>query len=76
MVKKIAAVFLSLGILMPLSCQAFALEEAAQRPEEDPAVMLPAHAYTLTGSVEVEGRQGVCAENGAYTSCISCSDPL
>ena len=77
MVKKIAAVFLSLGILMSLSCQAFGLDASArERPEDDSAVMLPAHAYTLTGSVEVEGRQGVCAENGAYTSCISCSDPL
>ena len=62
MVRKIAAAFLSVGILMSLSCQAFARE----RPEGDPAVMLPAHAYALTGSVEVEGRQGVCAENGTY----------
>ena len=67
MVKKIAAVFLSLGILMSLSCQAFGLDASArERPEDDPAVMLPAHAYTLTGSVEVEGRQGVCAEGGNY----------
>ena len=66
MARKIVSLLLSIMILTSLSCQAFALEEAAQRPEEDPAVMLPAHAYTLTGSVEVEGRQGVCAENGAY----------
>ena len=70
--RKIVSVFLSVELLMSLSCQAFARE----RPEGDPAVMLPAHAYALTGSVEVEGRQGVYAENGAYTSCISCSDPL
>jgi hypothetical protein len=53
-------------ILTFLSCQAFALEEAAQRPEDDPAVMMPAHAYALTSSVEVMGRQGVCAEGGNY----------
>ena len=37
---------------------------ASSRPEDDPAALLPVHAYTLTGSVEVEGRQGVCAEGG------------
>ncbi len=66
MARKIVSLFLSIMILTSLSCQAFALEEAAPRPEEDPAVMLPAHAYTLTGSVEVTGRQGVCAEEGNY----------
>ena len=76
MTRKIVSFLLSIMILTALPCQAFALEKAAQRPEDDPAVMMPAHAYALTGSVEVEGRQGVCAENGAYTSCISCSDPL
>ena len=39
---------------------------ASSRPEDDPAALLPVHAYTLTGSVEVEGRQGVCAEGGYY----------
>ena len=66
MARKIVSLLLSIMLLTSLSCQAFALEEAAQRPEEDPAVMLPAHAYALTGSVEVTGRQGVCAEGGNY----------
>ncbi len=70
--RKIVSVFLSVELLMSLSCQAFGQDASArERPEDDPAVMMPAHAYALTGSVEVEGRQGVCAENGAYTSCIS-----
>ncbi len=68
MARKILFLLLSITILLSLSCPAFALEGAAQRPEDDPAVMLPAHAYTLTGSVEVEGRQGVCAEGGNYGS--------
>ena len=66
MARKIVSLFLSIMILTSLSCQAFALEEAAQRPEDDPAVMMPAHAYALTSSVEVTGRQGVCAEGGNY----------
>ena len=66
MARKIVSLFLSIMILTSLSCPAFALEEAAQRPEEDPAVMMPAHAYTLNGSVKVTGRQGVCAEGGNY----------
>ena len=66
MARKIVSLFLSIMILTSLSCQAFALEEAAQRPEDDPAVMMPAHAYALTSSVEVMGRQGVCAEGGNY----------
>ena len=75
--RKIVSVFLSVELLMSLSCQAFGQDASArERPEDDPAVMMPIHAYALTGSVEVEGRQGVCAENGAYTSCISCADPL
>ena len=66
MARKIVSLFLSIMILTSLSCQAFALEGAAQRPEDDPAVMMPAHAYALTSSVEVMGRQGVCAEGGNY----------
>ena len=63
MVGKTVTVLLSLMLLLSLSCQTFGMES---RPEEDPAVMMPVHAYALTGSVEVEGRQGVCAENGTY----------
>ena len=67
MARKIISALLSVMLLVSLSGQAFALEASAQdRPEDDPALMLPMHAYNLTGSVEVEGRQGVCAENGAY----------
>lgn len=67
MAKKAFAILLSLLLLASLPCQAFGREkDAPQRPEEDPAVMLPKHSYELTGAVEVAGRQGVCAENGSY----------
>jgi hypothetical protein len=39
---------------------------AVQRPEDDPTVMLPMNQYELTGSVEVNGRQGVCCEGDSY----------
>ncbi|MDO4973359.1 MAG: hypothetical protein Q4E38_04015 [Eubacteriales bacterium] len=65
--KRLFSLILSLLVLASLSCRAFAREMGAQqRPEDDPADMLPLHAYTLTGSVEVAGRQGVCAENACY----------
>ena len=63
MIRIAIAALLAGMFLLSLTCPASGSEP---RPEEDPAVMLPAHAYTLTGSREVEGRQGVCAENGFY----------
>ena len=36
------------------------------RPEDNPAAMLPANSYELAGSVEVDGRQGVCCEGDHY----------
>ena len=36
------------------------------RPEDDPTAMLPANSYELAGSVEVNGRQGVCCEGDHY----------
>ena len=65
--KRLFSLIFSLLVLASLPCQALARETGArQRPEDDPADMLPLHAYTLTGSVEVAGRQGVCAENACY----------
>jgi hypothetical protein len=67
MVKKalLAALFVSAAV--SLSVQAFGAENNVQhRPEDDSDVMMPRLAYDLTGSVEVSGRQGVCAENGYY----------
>ena len=40
--------------------------KTGSRPENDPSVMMPAHSYTLKSSVEVKGRQGVCAEGDFY----------
>ena len=36
-----------------------ATEAGILRPEDDPSVMMPKHGYTLEGSSEVGGRQGV-----------------
>lgn len=41
-------------------------EEGSSRPEADEAAMLPANSYVLEDVVEVDGRQGVCAEDGCY----------
>ena len=38
----------------------------SERPEEDLTIMLPENQYELTGSVEVNGRQGVCSEGDYY----------
>ena len=39
---------------------------SGSRPENDSSVMMPRYSYTLRNSVEVDGRQGVCAEGGYY----------
>ena len=54
-------ILLTMTICQPLPFVAL----ASQRPEEDMSVMMPANRYELTGSVEVNGRQGVCSE-GEY----------
>ena len=44
------------------SSSAAGKEQDSARPENNPALMLPANSYELAGSVEVNGRQGVCCE--------------
>ncbi len=39
---------------------------SSTRPEDNPAIMLPANSYELAGAVEVNGRQGVCCEGDCY----------
>jgi len=41
-------------------------ENTAYRPENDPSVMMPANSYSVAGSVEVKGRQGVCTDGDYY----------
>ncbi len=41
-------------------------ENTASRPENDPSVMMPANSYSVAGSVEVKGRQGVCTDGDYY----------
>ena len=77
------------GILVLVGCGQTG-EQAAQgaskpelvatstRPEDDPASLLPAHAYTLIGPHEVDGRQGVAAEGDmrwvSGSTTLSCYD--
>ncbi|HBE15159.1 MAG TPA: hypothetical protein DCY72_02775 [Ruminococcaceae bacterium] len=77
--KRILLVILSLMILTLAACSAgqkpaaepteATKDEAAvtsNRPEDSTAVMLPKYSYTLKGSHEVKGRQGVCSEGDYY----------
>ena len=77
--KKILLVTLAAMILLLTACssgQTKATESAeatkdetavtSNRPEDSTAVMLPKYTYTLNGSHEVKGRQGVCSEGDYY----------
>ena len=77
--KKILLVTLAAMILLLTACsagQTKATEPAeatkdetavtSNRPENSTAVMLPKYTYTLNGSHEVKGRQGVCSEGDYY----------
>ena len=76
MSKKILVLLLAAVMILSVGCgaggeDAGASQETAdavnaQRPEEDPGQILPANRYTLTDSVEVQGRQGVCCEGDYY----------
>ena len=79
--KRTVLLILSAMILMLTACSAGqktateaetngATEDKAavtsSRPEDDASVMLPQYSYTLNGSHEVKGRQGVCSEGDYY----------
>ena len=77
--KKILLLFLSTMILLLTACgagQKTATEPVAAtkdesavtsaRPEDNAEVMMPKYRYTLNGSHEVKGRQGVCSEGDYY----------
>ena len=76
MSKKILALLLAAVMILSVGCGAdvgdaetspeTADAAGAERPEEDPGKILPMNRYTLTGSVEVKGRQGVCCEGEYY----------
>jgi len=76
MSKKILVLLLAAVMILSVGCgaggeDAGASQETAdaagtERPEEDPEQILPANRYTLTDSVEVKGRQGVCCEGDYY----------
>lgn len=77
--KRILLLILSLVILLLTACstrqktatdatKATANEAAvtSDRPEDNAEIMLPKYKYTLNGSHEVNGRQGVCSEGDFY----------
>ena len=67
MKKKILSHFLLIATVSLAFVQATDAETGAiQRPEEDPAVMMPAYQYDLAGAAEVDGRQGVCCEGDYF----------
>ena len=76
MSKKILVLLLAAVMILSVGCgaggeDAGASQETAdaagtERPEADPEQILPANRYTLTDSVEVKGRQGVCCEGDYY----------
>ena len=53
-------------VAMPIINSATDEDSNSNRPEDDPALMLPANSYELAGSVEVDGRQGICCEGDYY----------
>ncbi|SCW41175.1 hypothetical protein SAMN02910456_00999 [Ruminococcaceae bacterium YRB3002] len=50
----------------------------SSHPDNNTGTALPAHSYTLKSSVEVKGRQGVCAEGDRYwvsgSATLACYD--
>lgn len=58
--------------------QTSATQQSSARPEDNPASLLPAYAYALEGSHEVNGRQGVAAEGDRIwvsgSTTLSCYD--
>ena len=50
----------------PASNPETAKDSNSSRPEDNPALMLPANSYKLAGSKEVNGRQGICSEGDYY----------
>ena len=62
--KGFLSALLSCSVIFACACSAKTSSSA--RPEDDTSVMMPANSYTLSKSVEVKGRQGVCNEGGNY----------
>ena len=64
--KRSLSAILLVGMLCLLAGCTAAGTKTPERPEADVSRMLPAFQYELSDSVEVQGRQGVCCENGSY----------
>lgn len=64
--KKIITVTAATCLALASACTSKTGTELGGRPENDASVVNPAHSYELKSSHEVNGRQGVCVENGSY----------
>ena len=69
--SKSQMLILFLSMLCVISSPALHISGSTQetpgpRPEEDLFSLIPENRYELIGSAEVNGRQGVCCENGFY----------
>ncbi len=62
--KKKILVALSMSALMLIGCGNKNVQ--IKRFEDDSKKMMPRYSYELNSSVKVNGRQGVCCENGKY----------
>ncbi|MBR3340579.1 MAG: hypothetical protein IKG30_03070 [Clostridiales bacterium] len=64
--KKIITVTAATCLALASACTSKTGTELGGRHENDASVVNPAHSYELKSSHEVNGRQGVCVENGSY----------
>ena len=64
--KHVLSLILLAGLSLLLAGCTAARTKTPERPEDDTSRMLPAFQYQLKSYVEVEGRQGVCCEDGFY----------
>ncbi len=60
--KLLSLCFIFISICSLMGCKT----ESGENPEDDSANLLPKNTYVLSDIVEVDGRQGVCCEDGSY----------
>lgn len=66
--KRLVSIVVCLSIvIMLVGCgEKSTTSSSSDRPEQNESYMLPRNEYTLEKSVRVNGRQGVCFEDGFY----------
>ena len=69
--KRLLGVVVCLSILIMLAGCGEKSNSSSSRPEQNENDMLPKNEYSLEKSVRVNGRQGVCYEDGFYYVSVS-----